>query len=707
MLKKTKSHHVSLKPSDWRLASLRGATACALALSLSLAAGQAQAAPKAAATPKAAAPASAGIDESVIDRSVKPCDDFYQFACGGWLKKTEIPADRPSWSRGFSEINERNQAVLRESLEEAAAGKGTRDPLMQKVGDFYAACMDEERIEKTAQADLAALLAPIAKVKTADDLAKEVAREHLSLGGSLFHFSSQQDFKDATLVIGSLDQGGLGMPDRDYYLKTDEKSETLRKEYLAHVTRMLQLAGSTPADAATQASTIFAIEKKLALVSLSRTDRRDPKKLYHRIELDGVQKTAPKFAWQTYLTELGFPTVRQINVASPEFFAGMSKLLAEENIENLKVYLRWHILRDAAMTLSKAFVDESFAFYSKKLTGTDKLLPRWKRCISSTDRALGEALALPFIQKTFGTDGKAKALEIIQAIEGAMEKNLKALSWMDDKTRAAALTKLHRIANKIGFPDKPRSYDTLQVKRDSYLSNLAAAASYETKRDLAKIGKPLDRSEWLMTAPTVNAYYEPLLNEIAFPAGILQPPMFNRAAHRAINFGAIGMVMGHEVTHGFDDEGRQFDASGNLQDWWSPPVSADFDRRASCVVEQYNGYKPVPDAHVDGKLTLGENIADLGGLKLAFAAYQTAQKKKADKVAPGGFTNEQLFFLGSAQAWCDKRRPEYSRLLINVDPHSPPEYRVNGPLSNLEDFAKAWKCEKTDKMVRKDLCSIW
>ena len=682
------------------------AAACGLAGALALT-------PQAGAADKKPA-AAVGIDPEVLDRSVKPCDDFYRFACGSWLKKTEIPADRPSWSRGFSEIHERNQTTLRTILEDAAAGKPDASlaaPLGKKVGDFYSACMAEDKIEQTAQKDLAALLAPIDQIKTLDDLAAEAARQHLGLSAPLFHFGSQQDFKDATLIIGSIDQGGLGLPDRDYYLKTDLKSDQLRKDYLEHVAKMLTLAGAPAADAKNQAQTIFAIEKKLATGSMDRVDRRDPKKIYNRLEVEGLVKAAPRFPWKKFFTGVGLPEVKALNVAVPGFFSNLDKVVAEEPIANLKVYLRWHAVHGLSGALSKAFVDETFAFYSKKLTGTDKVLPRWKRCVGAADHALGEAMAVPYVAKTFGADGKAQAQEIISGIEAAMAENLKALPWMDDATRTAALGKLGKIANKIGYPDKPRTYDALAISTESHVKNLVAANTFETKRDLAKIGKPLDRTEWLMTAPTVNAYYEPLLNEIAFPAGILQPPMFSRAAARAVNYGAIGMVMGHEVTHGFDDEGRQFDLSGNLRDWWSPSVGAEFERRAECIVKQYNGYTPVEDLHVNGKLTLGENIADLGGLKLAYKAYQMALAKAGEKGGqkPAGseFTGDQLFFLGSAQAWCDKRRAEYSRLLITVDPHSPPEYRVNGPLSNLPEFAKAFQCKPTDKMVRKDLCAVW
>lgn len=648
-----------------------------------------------------------GIDPTVLDRKVQPCDDFYRYACGGWLARTQIPADRPSWSHGFSEINERNQKVLRQVLEDASKNPG-QNPTKRKLGELYSSCMNEARIEKSASADLAELLKPIEAIQNLDDVAKQVASAHLGIGAPLFQFSSQQDFKNAAHVIATIDQGGLGLPDRDYYLKTDPKSEAIRRDYLTNIETMLVLAGTPAAKAKADANTIYQIEKELATVSLGRAERREPKNLYHRLELDGVLKLAPRFPWQVYLTALGHPELREINVQVPGFVSGLNKVVSEQPIENLKVYLRFHMISHAAPLLNKALVDQHFKFYSQRLMGTAQILPRWKRCVTATDHALGEALSALFVEQTFGSDGKAQTQELVSAIEQAMEDNIKTLGWMDDATRSQAMTKLKRIVNKIGYPDKPRDYSSVAITPDSYVKNMIAASVFESKRDLNKIGKPLDRSEWEMTASTVNAYYEPLLNEIVFPAGILQPPMFGKGVPRAVNFGAIGTVMGHEVSHGFDDEGRQFDAVGNLHDWWSPKVNTEFDRRASCVVEQYKGYSPVENLHLDGKLTLGENIADLGGVKLAYYAYQTAAKKNPMPLPKGSeFSEAQLFFLGFAQAWCDKRRPEFSRMLVTVDPHSPPEFRVNGPLSNLPEFAAAFQCKAGDKMVRPNLCAVW
>jgi endothelin-converting enzyme/putative endopeptidase len=650
-------------------------------------------------------PANTGIDESAIDPSINPCDDFYQYACGGWINRTEIPGDRPSWMRSFSEIDDRNETQLKKILDDLVAGKKSEDPYGDKLAAFYGACMDEKQIEATADAQLQDLLKNVDNVQAMDQLARVVAQLHLGLGNPMFHFGAQQDFKDANLVIGGADQGGLGLPDRDYYLKDDPKFKELRAKYLKHVETMLGYAGAGPGDAARQAQKILSIETQLAKNSMSRVDRRDPKKIYHRLELVGLEKTAPKFPWKLYLAELGQPTVTQINVAVPSFFSGLNQMLQTVPLADWRTYLRWHLIHAAAPALSKKFVDENFAFYGKTLQGTSKNLPRWKRCVQATDHALGEALARPFVRVTFGPEGKAETQAMVKNVESAMEANLTSLAWMDDATRAKAFEKLHAIINKIGYPDKWRNYDKLQVDRGSFLMSTVRASQFESNRDLDKIGKPVDRQEWEMTPPTVNAYYEPSLNEMVFPAGILQMPFFTKNAAAAVNYGAIGMVMGHELTHGFDDEGRQFDAKGNLSEWWTPKVNDEFEKRAQCVVDQYNHY-PVYDLTVNGKLTLGENIADLGGMKLAHAAY-VAQRGGKTPPKVGRFSDEQLFFLGAAQAWCGKRREAFARLRVTTDPHSPPEYRVNGPMSNLPEFAKAWQCKPGDKMVRQTQCVVW
>jgi putative endopeptidase len=659
--------------------------------------------PKGAPSTKSAI-AGTGIDETAVDPAVNPCDDFYQYACGQWIQRTQVPPDRPAWIRSFNEIQQRNEDQLHALLDAAAKSRSfSPDPYGDKVGDYYASCMDEARIESTADADLKALLAPIDAIANQTQLVKELAALHLDGTRALFVVGSEQDFKDATQMIARVDQSGLGLPDRDYYLKDDPKMKQIRAAYLEHVKKMLELAGIP--DAAKKAATVMEIEHKLAEASMPRVDRRDPKKVYHRLELAGLIKTAPAFPWKIYFADLGFPEFNAINVAVPGFFAGLNELLQKSSLDDLKTYLRWHTIRTSARFLSKKLVDENFAFYEKTLSGTEQLPPRWKRCVRSTDGALGMALARPFVRKTFGAEGKATTLDMVHDVEAAMHADLDSLGWMDEPTRKAALEKLAAIANKIGYPDNWRNYDALAISRDSYLANARAATAFEMRRDLTKVGKPVDRTEWQMTPPTVNAYYEPSMNEMVFPAGILQSPFYSNSARPAVNYGAIGLVMGHELTHGFDDEGRQFDAHGNLHDWWTPSVGKEFDQRAACVVKQYDDYVAIDDVHVNGKLTLGENLADLGGVKLAHAAWIAAHR--AAPPSKSKFTDDQLFYLGFAQSWCAKRKPEYARLRAATDPHSPPEWRVNGPLSNSSEFAAAFQCKAGDKMVRKDQCSVW
>jgi endothelin-converting enzyme/putative endopeptidase len=648
-----------------------------------------------------------GIDESALDTKVAPCDDFYEYACGSWLKRTEIPADRAAWGRGFAEVEERNQNALHDILEGLVAGKNGDAPYADRLSAFYGSCMDEPRIEAGAEADVKALLAEVDKINSLEALSRYVSRSHSIGSHALFALHSQPDFKDATFVIADIEQAGLGLPDRDYYLKDDSKFPELRKAYVAHVEKMLTLAGLSTGEAQRQAQVVMTIEKQLAAGSLTRVERREPKNLYHRLELKGVESTAPRFHWKAYLAESGTPNLTQINVESPAFLTAVDKALTSVPLADWRVYLRWHTLHAAAPALSQKFVDEDFAFYGKTLEGTDKLQTRWKRCVKFTDHLLGEALARPWVKDNFGEEGKTKTRDLVGRVEAAMEKNLATLGWMDVATRAKAFEKLHAVANKIGFPDRWRNYDALKMARtDSFLSNAKKAGAFMRRVDLDKIGKPVDKNDWEMTPPTVNAYYEPLRNEMVFPAGILQPPFFNKEAVAPVNYGAIGMVMGHELTHGFDDEGRQFDAKGNLVDWWTPSVNEEFEKRAMCVVKQFDGYTVLDNLHLNGKLTLGENIADLGGVKLAHAAYKASKKSQAP-VKMGQFTDDQLFFIGYAQAWCTKRRDELTRMRVTTDPHSPPQFRVNGPLSNLPEFRTAFSCKPDSKMVRKDACVVW
>ena len=641
------------------------------------------------------------LDESAMDKSVDPCTDFYQYACGGWLKKTPIPEDRATWSRGFSEIFQRNEALLRGILEKDAKGEpDPADPFARKVGDFYATCMDEHKAETASFAALQDDLARVDAVRDSLGLARVVARLQAAGARAFFNFGSQQDFKDARQVIGGADQGGLGLPDRDYYLKDDERTRDLRALYQDHIEKMLALAGATDAEAKRQSHTTLEIETALARASMDKVERRDPNKIYHRLERAGLKKTAPHFAWDAYFAEIGAPSVQEINVLTPDFFAGMDKLLAAKGkLNDLKNYLRWTAVSAAAPALGQKFVEERFRL-TQALTGTKAILPRWKRCVQMTDRALGEALGRSFVVTTIGEEGKRIAKEMVQGIEDAFEQNLGQVSWMDETARAASREKLRKIDNKIGFPEKWRDYSTMKIGRESLLENVEEASWFETRRDLAKIGKPLDRNEWEMTPPEVNAYYNPSMNEMVFPAGILQTPLFKTDAPVIPNHGGIGMVMGHELTHGFDDQGRQFDGDGNLHEWWSPEVSKAFDERAACVADKYDQYVAVDDVHLNGKLTLGENIADIGGLKMALLALHQKQGR-------GDSRSDRDFFLAFAQAWCANYRPEAARLQALTNPHSTAQWRVNGSVSDNADFARAFSCKAGSPMNPEKKCVVW
>jgi putative endopeptidase len=646
-----------------------------------------------------------GVEKTALDTSVAPCDDFYQYACGSWIKTTEIPGDEASWYRSFSVIHDRNEETLHQILEGYAKSENASDPYAKAMGDFYASCMDEAAIEKAGTKSLDPWLKAIDGIKDAASLTKLFGRMQSELGtGIVIEQTAAQDFGDATQVVAMVWQAGLGMPEREYYTESTPKMTELRTKYEAHVVAMMMLAGEPEAKAKASAKKVLEIETALAKAWMTKEDRREPKKIAHHATKAELGKVAPGLLWDAWLDSAKSKDVAQFNVAQPEYVKALGAMIGGKvSIADWKTYLRWHLLRNTGNELGKKFVDEKFKWRAA-LTGAEKLPDRWKRCVRAVDGGMGEALAQPFVKKTLGTEGKATVVGMVQAIEKAMHENLEKLSWMDDTTRQAGFKKLGKIANKIAYPDKWRSYDKLPIARDSYVTNSTNAAAFEYARQMGKIGKPVDRGEWQMSPPTVNAYYDAQLNEMVFPAGILQPPFYANSVPRATNYGGVGMVMGHELTHGFDDEGRQFDADGNLKDWWSKKMNDEFDRRAECVKKQFDDYVVLGDVHVNGKLTLGENIADLGGVKLA---YKALQAQTPPNQPHGEFSPEQEYFLGFAQGWCGKMRDEALRHMVATNPHSPPQLRVNGPLSNLPEFAQAFSCKPGAKMIRKDRCEVW
>jgi putative endopeptidase len=649
-----------------------------------------------------------GYDLASLDKNTAACADFYQFANGGWLASNAIPAAYPSW--GVANIlNEKNRDVLHEILEAAAknssAAKGSSE---QKVGDYFATCMDEAKVEADGIKPLQAEFDLIAKVSDQAGLQKEIAHLH-SYGISVaFASGSTQDFKNSKEVTAEIFQSGLGLPDRDYYTKTDDRSKMIRDEYLKHVANMFALIGDDPDKSAAEAQTVMKLESTLAAASKTRVELRDPEKLYHRMPMAAVHDVAPNFDWPTYFQRIGLTQKADVNVATPDYIKVMDQQLTATPVADWQTYLRWHLVNNTASGLSAKFVDEDFHFKGTILSGAKENLPRWKRCVSGTDRVLGEALGEMYVQKAFPPAAKTRALEMVRNLEAALKSDITTLSWMGEATRKQAIVKLDAFLNKIGYPDKWRDYSTLAVDRGSYINNRLRAAQFGERRDLAKIGKPVDRAEWGMSPPTVNAYYNPQINEIVFPAGILQPPFFDPAAEDAFNYGGMGSVIGHEMTHGFDDQGRQFDSTGNLFPWWSESDLKAFTERAQCVIDQFNSFEVEKGLNENGKLVVGESIADLGGLVVAYAAFQKSQEGKP-KVVVDGFTPEQRFFLGYARGWATNMRPEYARLLVNVDPHPLPKFRVNGPLSNMTQFAAAFQCKAGEPMVRpdKDRCVIW
>lgn len=657
-----------------------------------------------AATP-AAAP-TIGIDELSLDRTIAPCTDFYQYACGGWLKSVQIPNDLPAWSRGIYSLREEARAELHAILEKyAKSNVPDDDPDRERLGNYFFACMDEKEAEKTSMRSLKAEFARIDAIKSPEDLSKKIADLHLKGVDVLFGFGPDQSCKDSSQMVGNADQGGLGLPDPDYYLKDEGKNPAIRTDYQEHLVRMLSLAGFPASKAKAGAKTIFALETSLAKGFLSRTERRDPKKLCNLLGRAGLATRAPIFKWQTYYAGLGLPEVQSINVAVPDYFNKLNEVLTSTPLADLKVYLKWHVLDRMAGAMGKKIVEQNFAFVSKAFSGQKEIEPRWKRCVSSTERAMGEPLGRAYTRLKFNEESKTKARVLISGIESAFGQELEEVEWMDEVTKKKATEKLHALVNQIGYPDKWRDFSQLTISRKDFFANALAASRYNSNYHLNKIEKPVDRTEWEMFPQTVNAYYSGENNKMVFPAGILQYPFFDPGNPVAVNFGGIGMVMGHELTHGFDDEGRQFDQVGNLTQWWTEKTEKAFNERAACLVKQYDGYTPIDDLHVRGKLTLGENIADNGGIKLAYNAFM---KIKGDVgTEQKGFTQEQLFFLGFAQSWCSLKRPELERQHLITDPHSPPKFRVNGPISNFPAFAKAFSCPADSAMVRKPACEVW
>jgi putative endopeptidase len=651
-----------------------------------------------------ATPAS-GFDASALDKSVDPCTDFYQFSCGSWLKNNPIPSDQAMWGR-FNELNERNRAILRDILDKASVNDASRGAVDQKIGDYYASCMDEKAIEAKGLAPLKPQLDRINALKRKSDLPDVIAELHREGVDAFFAMSADQDYKDATQVIAIIDQGGIGLPERDYYFRADERSVELRKKYVAHVRKMFELLGDAPQKAAVEARTVMDFETALAKVSLDVTSRRDPSKIYHKMSSEELAKLAPNFTWVQYFKTADAPDIEHLNVAVPDFFKGLDTLIQQTSLNDLKTYLRWQLIHESAPMLPDKFVQENFNFFGRTLVGQKENRARWKRCVAYTNQDLGEALGIAYVERTFGTEGKERTLSMVRAIEQAMNVDLDQVDWMTPETKKAAHEKLEKIANKIGYPDKWRDYGKLEILRGDAMGNSSRANQFEFNRQMNKIGKPVDRQEWLMSPPTVNAYYNPQMNDINFPAGILQPPFFDKSRDETYNYGGIGAVIAHELTHGFDDEGRQFDASGNLREWWTAEDNKAFDQRGECFVKQYGDYVADGDVKLNGKLTEGENVADNGGLRLALMAAMSGLDDN-NKGEMDGYTPEQRVFMGWGQIWCSNMTPEISRMLAQTDPHSLDKYRVNGTVSNMPEFQKAFGCKPGTPMVRQNACRVW
>ena len=645
-----------------------------------------------------------GLDAAAMNKTVDPCVDFYQYACGNWIAQNPLPPDRARWGR-FTELSSHNEKVLLDVLQGAAVVREQRSPLDQKIGDAYAACMDTAAINQRGIAPIKPELDRIRAMENMPDVVAELVRLHRVGIGVLFNFGARTDAKDSNRTIAGLSQGGLSLPDREYYLKTDPKSVEIRQRFLAHMTKMFQLAGESAETSAQAARLVLDLETILAKASMDRVSLRDPNKTYHILTRSQLAELAPNFAWDQYFQATGAPAFQTLNVSQPDYIKQIAVDLANSSIDSWRAYFAYNLLRSSAPTLPEAFENEAFDFWNRYLSGAREQRPRTARCVATVDRELGDLLGQKYIELTFGADAKAQITQLVDALEKAMAEDIRTLPWMTEETKKAALAKLKAITNNVGSPKKWREYGKLTIARDDSYGNAVRSAQVAYDQRIARIGKPSDKTEWGMTTPTVNAFYSPQNNSINFPAGILQTPFFDPRRDISLNYGGAGAVIGHEMTHGFDDQGRKFDGDGNLRDWWTPTDGAEFDKRASCVANEYSGFTAVDDVKLNGRLTLGENTADNGGLRIALMALQDTLQGKGEKL--DGYTPEQRFFLGFAQIWCENTAPQEVRARAMTDPHSPGRYRVNGTLQNSPEFQKAFSCKAGQPMVSQNACRVW
>jgi putative endopeptidase len=667
--------------------------------------------------PPAAIPQLDHFDVTQVDGSLDPCVDFYQYTCKKWIAKNPIPPDQANWWLG-AKLMIWNQAVVREILEKASRDDPRRGPAEQKIGDYYASCLNETEINHKGIAAIKPELDRIEALRSKTQLAEALAHVHRitfalaaatdsGSGAALFGLGSGQDLDDASKVVAVVDQGGLGLPDRDYYLKPDQKSSDLRQQYVSHVQKTFELIGEPSAQATADAKVVMDFETSLAKVSLDIVRRRDPANLNHKLSFHELQALTPRFSWDQYLKNVDAPPTDHYLVMTPEFFKGVGQLVSGVPLENWKIYLRWQLINASSSLLSGSFVDEKFDFYGRTLVGQRVQTPRWRRCVRSVDRDLAEALGQEYVARAFAADNKQRMLKLVHALEAALSSDIEQVDWMSPATKKAALAKLEKMADKIGYPDHWRDYSSLRIVRGDALGNAYRSSDFELRRQLYKIGKPVDRAEWSVSASVPNAYYDPQLNSITFPAAILQPPLFDRQADDAANFAAIGAIIGHELTHGFDDQGRKFDGDGNLHDWWTDDDSKNFEQRAQCIADEYSGFEATEGVKLNGKLTLGENTADNGGLRIALMALESTFSQEQAHADSSGFTPQQRFFMAYGEAWCSNATPQYLRMVAQSNPHSTAQARANGVVSNMPEFQKAFGCKKGQPMVRENACRVW